>query len=150
MIRPYRSTDLDMLLDVWYHASVLAHPFLEPVFLEKERQAIALQWIPVAETWVYVSGDRVRGFIAMLDNEVGGLFVDPEHHGEGIGQALMNHVRTSRQELWLNVFAENAIGRRFYNRYGFEPVDEHLHEESGHRELRLRWTGPGADREARR
>lgn len=143
MIRAYRTTDLGELLDVWHRASVLAHPFLEAPFLEKERVAIATQWIPVAETWVYVARDRVGGFIAMIGNEVGGLFVDPDLLGKGIGRALVDHVRSSRAELWVNVFAGNAIGRRFYQRYGFEPVGEHRHGETGLVELRLRLVSTG-------
>ena len=46
MIRAYRSADLDELLGVWHRASLLAHPFLEAPFLEKERVAIATQWVP--------------------------------------------------------------------------------------------------------
>ena len=74
----------------------------------------------------------------MLGNEVGGLFVAPGSHREGIGRALMDHARASRDYLELDVFEANDIGRAFYDAYGFKLVGERLEEETGFRILRLR------------
>jgi putative acetyltransferase len=69
---------------------------------------------------------------------VGGVFVHPDHQGRGIGRALMDRARATRTFLELNVFEANAIGRRFYDAYGFEFVDRYINERSGQAELRLR------------
>lgn len=52
------------------------------------------------------------------------------------------------------MFEANAIGRSFYEAYGFEPVDRRINEETGYPELRLRYepddlNRPAADRPAR-
>ena len=141
MIRAYQDRDLDELLEVWYQASLLAHPFLDETFLSQERENIAAVYMPMAETWVYVREGNVVGFIALIDNEVGALFVDPTVHGEGIGRALMDHARALREELVVDVFKANGMGRRFYDRYGFEMVKEYVHEQTGHPVLRLRLSG---------
>ena len=138
MIRPYATRDLDELLDAWEQASRLAHPFLDDVFFRRERKAIVDVYLPMTETWVYLVEERVVGFIALLDQEVGALFVDPAFHGQGIGRALMDHACTLRVHLEVEVFKANAIGRRFYDRYGFAFVKEHMHEETGHPLHRLR------------
>ena len=138
MIRPYQNRDLNELLEVWEQASRLAHPFLDDDFLRGERTAIADIYIPVAETWVYVLEARVVGFIALIGEEVGALFVDPALHGRGIGRALMDYARGVRTQIEVEVFKANSIGRRFYDRYGFEVVKEHVHEQTGHPLLRLR------------
>lgn len=137
-IRPYVDGDLDTLLDVWYQASVIAHPFLSADFLEQERTEIAERWLPNSETAVYEIDGTVVGFISMIGNEVGGLFVDPGQQGRGIGTVLMDHVRSSRPFVELDVFEANAIGRRFYAAYGFGVIGRAVDETTGRPELRLR------------
>ena len=78
MIREYRPTDTEAMLAVWARASAVAHPFLSPEFLEAERRNIPE---------VYV------GFLSLLGNEVGAVFVDPDLHRSGIGRALMDRAR---------------------------------------------------------
>ncbi|MGA7306442.1 MAG: GNAT family N-acetyltransferase, partial [Rhodothermales bacterium] len=138
MIRPFRESDLDLLLDVWYRASRLAHPFLSEVFLAKERNDIVTQYLPMAETWVIIAEGRLVGFVALIGSEVAGLFVDPDLHGKGYGRALLDHCLVLRNELELDVFKENTAGRRFYDRYGFEVIDERAHDETGYPLLRMR------------
>lgn len=131
MLRPYTSADLGDLLDVWYRASLIAHAFLPEEFLATEQRQIAEQWLPMAETFVYESDGRVVGFLSLIGNDVGAIFVDPDHQGRGIGRALMDRARDSRPYLELDVFEANAIGRRFYDAYGFAFVNRHIHEASG-------------------
>ena len=131
-IRPYAADDLDEVIDVWYRASQIAHSFLSEEFFAAERVEIAESWMPIAETTVYELGGRVVGFIALIKNEVGAIFVDPDLQGRGIGRALMDTARDSRPHLELDVFEANSIGRRFYDAYGFESVDRHISEATGH------------------
>jgi GNAT superfamily N-acetyltransferase len=55
------------------------------------------------------------------------MYLLKEHHGSGIAPALMDWAieearRRGAHELYLTVFTENHRARRFYERYGFEPV----------------------------
>jgi putative acetyltransferase len=145
MIRRYVDGDLDAVLGVWYRASLLAHSFLPEEFFERERREIAERWMPVAETTVAeTDGGRVVGFVSLIGNEVGAIFVDPDEQGRGVGRALMDAARTARPFLELDVFEANTIGRRFYDAYGFELVDRHVNVAIGHPELRLRLGDPDA------
>ena len=137
-IRPYAASDLEELLDVWYRASRVAHAFLPEDFFDTERRAIAEQWLPIAETVVYEVDGGVAGFLSLIGNEVGAIFVDPDQQGRGLGRALMDHARASRPQLELSVFEANHLGRRFYEHYGFEYVGSGIHEATGQTELRLR------------
>ena len=40
------------------------------------------------------------------------------------------------------MFKENHIGRAFYDRYGFLPIKEHLHDGTGHTLVRMRLAEP--------
>jgi len=139
VIRPYHPDDTDAIVDVWYAASRLAHPFLTPEFMEAERRRIRELYLPNAETWVCVLDGDVRAFIALLGDEVGGLFAHPDYHKRGLGRALMDKAAGLRDRLFLDVFKENHIGRAFYESYGFRYRDEHVHEETGHLLVRMEY-----------
>ncbi|WDQ17845.1 GNAT family N-acetyltransferase [Rhodopirellula sp. P2] len=142
VIRRYQSTDLDELLDVWMSASKVAHPFLSPEFLSQERENIAAIYLPNAETWVCEVDQKVVGFLALLGNEVGGIFVAPTHQRGGIGRQLMDHAVSIRGDLELEVLVDNSIGRGFYEHYGFISLQQKPHPPSGHPVLRLRYEAP--------
>ena len=111
------------------------------VFLAQERHNIPNLYLPNAQTWVALDKKRVIGFIALIGNEVGALFVDPEFHGQGFGRALMNKARSIHVTLEVDVFKENNIGRDFYHRYGFNVQAEKVHKETGNKVLRLVFAG---------
>ena len=138
MIREYKEQDLDDLLSVWATASEIAHPFLTKEFLALERENIPKVYLPKAETWVSEEDGCVIGFISLLGNEVGAIFVHPKYHRKGIGRELMNKARELRGELYVEVFAANTIGRKFYAKYGFELIEEKVHEQTGLELIRLR------------
>lgn len=138
MIRKYVTADLAEVLEVWYDASLIAHPFLSSDFFHHEREEISEKHLPNAETWVFEEAGRVVGFIALMGNEVGGIFVSPRRQGHAIGRALMDHAVASRKHLVLDVFEANQIGRAFYDAYGFEVVERKVHEETGQPVLRMR------------
>ena len=55
------------------------------------------------------------------------LYVAPDQVGAGVGRELMERAftearRRGMDELYLTVFIDNERARRFYDRYGFEPV----------------------------
>jgi len=137
-IRKYKDSDLNGVLSSWENASELAHPFLSRDFLDSERNNIANVYLPITDTWVSEHNGEVIGFIALLGNEVGAIFVQPKYHGLGIGRALMDKAQKLHGDLEVEVFEANLIGRKFYSSYGFEPLSESIHEETGNKVLRLK------------
>lgn len=138
MIRPYQSADCEEVLSVWARASAAAHPFLSQAFMDRERRSIATEHLPAAETWVWEAGGRVVGFISLMGNEVGAIFVDPASQRSGIGRALMGRARTLRGALEVEVFEQNLIGRTFYAGLGFEFLHRRVHPPTGLAVWRLR------------
>jgi putative acetyltransferase len=138
VIRSYQPADCDDVLRVWAHASVLAHPFLSEKFLELERHNIPNVYLPNADTWAWVADGQVVGFISLLGNEVGAIFVDPNFHRSGIGQVLMAHARALRGELEVEVFERNLQGGAFYAKLGFELMHTKVHDQTGFDVMRLR------------
>lgn len=130
-IRPYRSDDIEGVMAAWRGANALAHPFLTDSYKAQSEQEVRNLYIPNAETYVLEVHGQVIGFIALLGNEIGGLFLEPSKHGMGFGRALVDHAVAIKGPLKVVVFRDNNIGRPFYERYGFVLVAEALHEASG-------------------
>jgi putative acetyltransferase len=139
-IRQYENSDLDAVLSSWEIATRLAHPFMTDEFIAQERINVAEIYIPNTDTWVADIDGNVEGFIALMGNEVGAIFLQPDYHGKGLGKALMDKAQELHGDLEVEVFKENSIGRKFYSRYGFEHLEEKLHEPTGRQVLRLKFT----------
>ena len=138
MIRKCQSADHEEVLNVWARASALAHPFLSQEFLELERYNIPNVYMPIAETLVWEADGHVVGFISLLGNEIGAIFVDPKFHRSGIGRALIDRARALRGDLEVEVFVRNLLGRAFYAKLGFEFMYKKVHDQTGCELMRLR------------
>lgn len=141
-IRTYRKKDIEPVMVAWRKANALAHPFLSTGFVAELEQAIRHTYVPMAETYVLEESGVVVGFIALLGNEIGGLFLDPSLHGRGYGKALVSFAIDLKGLLTVEVFRDNEIGRAFYERVGFEFVADELHEASG--QISRKMAMPGA------
>jgi putative acetyltransferase len=139
-IRKYKESDLESVLDSWESATRLAHEFMQDDFIAQERKNVERVYLPNTDTWVAEIDNEVRGFIALMGNEVGAIFLQPNYHGKGIGRALMDKAQELHGNLEVEVFKANSIGRNFYSRYGFKLMEEKLHEPTGQQVLRLKFT----------
>ncbi|WP_417449195.1 GNAT family N-acetyltransferase [Kordiimonas sp.] len=136
MIRKFHHDDTNAVLRVWYEANKLAHPFLSEDFLAEVRLKVRDIYLPNTESHVVEQHGEVVGFISLISHpdsipEVGAIFIEPAFIGKGFGRMLMDHVVADHPRLCLDVFAENTIGRRFYDRYGFKEVRRYAFEATG-------------------
>ena len=119
-IRPIEvATDIQKLSEIWFHASLKAHPFIGEPRLVEQRQLIEQEYLPKAETWVACWRGEPVGFISLLNRFIGGLFIAPDHQGLGIGRKLIAHALTLKGELALEVYTQNEQAVRFYAALGF-------------------------------
>lgn len=131
MIRKYKTEDTDALITIWDNAEALAHPFLPTAIRDQVRKDMRNMYLPNAETWVLEEDGDLVGFIAMIDTEIGGLFLDPSQQGKGLGRAMVDHVVAIKGPLTVEVFKDNKIGLPFYERYGFVVTGEGMFDASG-------------------
>lgn len=117
MIRKQQEKDIDEIINIWYKASGLAHPFLKTDFVEQEKKDLRDVYLPNAATWLYEDNHSVVGFISMLGNEIGGDYL---------------YCRITLQRNWNKPF-----GRAFYEKYGFVQTKRYFHTESNSDMLRL-------------
>lgn len=142
MIRKLKVEDVDALVSIWHEANALAHPFLADDFVAQVAEDMRNIYLPNAETWVLEEEDRPVGFIALIGDEIGGLFLQPSFHGKRLGKAMVDHAFALHGPLRVEVFQRNEIGRRFYKRYGFVELEEYRHEPSGELTIKMIMPSP--------
>lgn len=131
MIRKYKTEDTNALIAIWDSAEAIAHPFLSAEVRNQVRKDLRNMYLPNAETWILEDERALVGFIAMIDKEIGGLFLDPSQQGKGMGRQMVDHVVSLKGPLTVEVFKENKIGLPFYKRYGFEITGEGAFDVTG-------------------
>jgi len=130
-IRAYQVADLEKLSAIWFEASRQAHAFIGEASLREQRVLIETVYLPRAETLVAVRGAEPAGFISLIDDFIGGLFVSPRHQGGGIGRRLVRHAAQLKGSLRLEVYTANTQALAFYRSLGFEELSRRPSDDQG-------------------
>ncbi len=138
MTRKYREEEIPELLVIWEKAANLAHPFLDDSFHSMVKNMMREKYLPDSDTWVYEESGKIIGFISMIENEIGGLFVHPDSHSKGIGTSLVTYISQFHKVLEVEVFINNKIGVPFYQKNNFTVFNEYLMKETNETVLRMR------------
>jgi putative acetyltransferase len=134
VIRPFdAATDLKRLSNIWFEASMKAHPFIGERRLIEQRGLIEGEYLPKAETSVACLDGEAVGFISLLGSFIGGIFVAPDRQGFGIGRKLIADALARKGELSLEVYTENEQAVRFYKQLGFQEISRRATDDFGFR-----------------
>ena len=123
MIRPYQEKDFDTVTALWFNAMLVAIPDLMKRMgytLEGSLDYFRNGILAENQLWVYELDGKPVAFLALKDDFIDRLYVAPEFHRRGIGQALLNYARNLYPEhLWLFTDQVNTMARSFYEKNGF-------------------------------
>jgi GNAT superfamily N-acetyltransferase len=137
-VRPATRQDVDRIVSVYTRARHEAMPWLPVQHSHEEDLAHFGDHIVDGvghRTWVAVRDGRVVGFAALAHGELGHLYVDPDHQGQGVGSALFSHLRQAVPSgFTARVLSGNDRAQRFYEQRDAHPVyasdgagnDDHL------------------------
>ncbi len=141
MIRYFQQQDEDSVIRIWLEASAIAHSFIPRSYWESKVPDMRNKYLPQSQTLVNEDEhtNEITGFISLIGNYIAALFVSPDRQGQGIGQALMNHVKLQYPELELNVYTKNAQALAFYKRQGFTIVREQTDGQTGQQEFTMKY-----------
>jgi ribosomal protein S18 acetylase RimI-like enzyme len=78
--------------------------------------------MPDSEIWVAERDRIIAGIMALRDDWISQLQVDPEKFRQGTGSALVRHAQSLRDDLQLWCFQENRAARALYEKHGFTSV----------------------------
>jgi putative acetyltransferase len=114
------SQDMPRVLDIWRRAVDATHDFLAPA----DRAAIDAEvptFLPQVSLLLAVDASGVpQGFMFLHEGHLEALFIDPNHHGQGLGKALIERALVEHPNLTTDVNEQNPRALGFYERVGFE------------------------------
>ena len=123
IIREYRSEDFDAVTILWRisrEKSIPEFQLEKGHFFFEDRDYFQKQIVKNNQIWVVVSQNYPVGFMAMNNDFVDQLYIDPDHQRRGIGRSLLNLARErSPEHVWLYTLQVNASARAFYEKNGF-------------------------------
>ncbi|WP_269930161.1 acetyltransferase [Aminobacter sp. HY435] len=121
-IRPRRTEDDAVLVDIWERAVRATHHFLTEADILFFRPLVG-EYLPALEVLVAEDDHGTqRGFIGLDGEKIEMLFVDPVRHGKGMGRQLIDHVARLKGPLSVDVNEQNSGGLAFYLKCGFSQV----------------------------
>ena len=130
------------MADIWLEANIKAHDFIDEDYWRDRFEAVK-ELLAQAELYVYAADapdqEAICGFIGMSGDHIEGIFVKETEQSRGIGKALIDHVKSIKGRLTLNVYRKNRRALKFYEKEGFIIQGESTEPETGEKDLFMEW-----------
>lgn len=138
MIRRFETRDLDEIMDLWLHANIESHSFIEADYWKKNYDMVR-KLIPEAEVFVAEENEEILGFIGLTDTYIAGIFVKATEQSKGVGTELLRTAMKLKDYLKLNVYKKNRKAVVFYQHRGFKFVNHEIDENTSEEEYTMEW-----------
>ncbi|MDA3907060.1 MAG: N-acetyltransferase [Bacteroidales bacterium] len=138
-IRKLESIDITTVVELWYEVSVQAHNFISPEYWNKNKEAMATQYLPNSETYLAIDEGAIVGFVSMMESYLAAIFVQTNMQGLGIGKKLLYYIKDKRETIQLKVFKKNSNSVQFYTKQGFKILSKNTEESTNEIEFLMEW-----------
>ena len=128
-------------MQIWLHGNLDAHVFI-PASFWRGHFEIVRDMLPQAELYVHENeaAQQIDGFIGLAENHIEGIFVAKAARSNGIGKALLDHVKPLKPRLTLGVYQKNERALAFYRREQFAVHSEGIDEDTNEAEIQMLWS----------
>lgn len=120
MIRNFKESDIHDIETVYEKSNNALALNVSPDFFKKDKKKFVTSTLRSCKNSVYEHVGKVVGVVSSSADCIEGLFVLPEFWGRGIGTELLNSAMSGKDELFLQVYADNERAINFYRKNGFE------------------------------
>lgn len=133
-VRRAKPADHEAIVALWERSVRATHHFLAEQDVEALRPLVAEELMSdTIDWWVLESTTGLLlGFLGLSSGTIEGLFIDPNHRGQGAGSALVAHAqRLALSSLAVDVNEQNGDAVGFYASLGFSVVGRSPTDGSG-------------------
>lgn len=141
-LRPYRASDEDSVIELWFRTWQQAYPAID---FAARLDAWRIRWrnelAPTARIVVAERDSKTIGFVTVdATGYLDQLVVDPDSWGSELGNALITEVKQmSPDGITLLVNTDNTRAIRFYTRNGFAHTHDDVNPVSGRPVYGMAW-----------
>lgn len=140
MIRKIQPEDIDEVMQIWRNGNLTAHNFINSKYWFDNYEKVREEYLPKADTWIYIEADTIKGFVSVVENSyIGALFIEKQFQRDGIGTILIKHCKNLYDKLSLKVYKKNEGAISFYNTMGFESVSSQVDKDTNELEYIMEW-----------
>lgn len=138
MIARLEQNDIEEVGDIWLSNNITAHFFIPDSYWKQNLLDVKKAMLE-AEVYIFQEEEKILGFIGLEQENIAGIFVRAENQSQGIGKQLLDFCKQKRIKLILNVYQKNPRAIQFYQREGFEIIQEGIDEQTGEKEYQMSW-----------
>ena len=141
MLKQFDKNDIDIIMKIWKDNNQKFQPFIVSEYWANNYKDFKNE-ILADKVYVYTEATKILAFIALNDeDEIASIQVLPEIQREGIGELLVQKVKSENNNLIARVFEKNSNAILFFKAMGFKKIDDFVDEETNEKSYLLRWSG---------
>lgn len=130
-IEPYQEKYRKQLLAVWEDSVLATHKFLKPSDFKEIKSIVKTIDFSVFDVFCLMDGNKLLGFIGVIDEKVEMLFISPKHFGQGYGKRLMRFAMSFLNANKVDVNEQNTSAVGFYQVLGFKTYERTEKDDQG-------------------
>lgn len=137
MITKFKIEQLDELMKIWLETNIDAHSFI-PKEYWIDKAPLVRKLLPSSDIYVFKECNTIKGFIGVVENGyIAGIFINKEYQREGIGNKLIDYIKSKYENITLDVYNKNEKALNFYYKNNFKVLDSKIDEETKELEYTL-------------
>ena len=137
MITKFKIEQLDELMEIWLETNIDAHSFI-PKEYWIDKVSLVKKLLPSSDIYVFNECNTIKGFIGVIENGyIAGIFIKKEYQREGIGNKLIDYIKSKYENITLDVYNKNEKALNFYYKNNFKVLDSKIDEETKELEYTL-------------
>ena len=130
MITKFKIEQLDELMKIWLETNIDAHSFI-PKEYWIDKAPLVKKLLPSSDIYVFKECNTIKGFIGVIENGyIAGIFINKEYQREGIGNKLIDYIKSKYENITLDVYNKNEKALNFYYKNNFKVLDSKFDEET--------------------